>query len=135
MNIHITENWIKNYKKLKPNKKKCYQSNQVLFNQKTYFPVLISISTTLFRSSRSEVFCKKGVPRNFAKFTRKHLYQSPFCNNGAGLTPKTLLKKRLWHRFSCEFGKYLRTSFLQNSFGGCFCSFIGKGKIIKQSLL
>ena len=25
------------------------------------------------RSSRPEVFCKKGVLRNFAKFTRKHL--------------------------------------------------------------
>ena len=24
----------------------------------------------LFRSSRPEVFCKKGVPRNFAKFTK-----------------------------------------------------------------
>ena len=26
-----------------------------------------------------EVFCKKGVLKNFAKFTRKHLCQSPFC--------------------------------------------------------
>ena len=29
-----------------------------------------------FRSSRPEVFCRKGVPRNFAKFTGKHLRQS-----------------------------------------------------------
>ena len=28
------------------------------------------------RSSRPEVFCKKGVLRNFTKFTRKHLCQS-----------------------------------------------------------
>ena len=31
-----------------------------------------------FRSSRPGVFCKKGVLRNFAKFTAKHLCQSLF---------------------------------------------------------
>ena len=31
-----------------------------------------------FRSSRPEVFCEKGVLRNFAKFTGKYLYQSLF---------------------------------------------------------
>ena len=30
------------------------------------------------RSSRPAVFCKKGVIRNFAKFTGKHLCQSLF---------------------------------------------------------
>ena len=35
--------------------------------------------------------------------------------------PATLLKKRLWHRcFPVNFAKFLRTSFLQNTFGGCF---------------
>ena len=33
-----------------------------------------------FRSSRPEVFCEKGVLRNFAKFTGKHLCQSLFYN-------------------------------------------------------
>ena len=37
------------------------------------------------RSSRPEVFCKKGVLRNFTKFTGKHLYQSLFFNKVAGL--------------------------------------------------
>ena len=32
------------------------------------------------RSSPPEVFCKKGVLRNFTKFTGKHLCQSPFFN-------------------------------------------------------
>ena len=32
------------------------------------------------RSSCPEVFCKKGVLRNFEKFTRKHLYQRLFLN-------------------------------------------------------
>ena len=40
------------------------------------------------RSSRPEVFCKKGILRNFAKFTGKHLCQSIFF---AGLRPATLL--------------------------------------------
>ena len=36
------------------------------------------------RSSRPEVFCKKGVLRNFAKFTGKHLCQILFFNKVAG---------------------------------------------------
>ena len=50
----------------------------VYYHQKLPFGVI-------FRSSRPEVFCKKGVLRNFAKFTGKHL-----CQNLS-----TLLKKRL----------------------------------------
>ena len=38
-----------------------------------------------FRSSRPEVFCKKGVLRDFAKFTGKHLCHSLFFNKVAGL--------------------------------------------------
>ena len=37
-----------------------------------------------FRSSRSEVFRKIGVLRNFAKFTGKHLRKSVFLNKVAG---------------------------------------------------
>ena len=32
----------------------------------------------IYRSSRPEVFCEKGVLRNFAKFTGQHLCQSLF---------------------------------------------------------
>ena len=36
--------------------------------------------------------------------------------------PSTLLKKSLWHRcFPVNYAKFLRTPFLQNSSGGCFC--------------
>ena len=67
----------------------------------------------IFRSNRPEVFCKKGVLRKFAKFTRKHLCQSLFFNKVAGLRSTTLLKKRLQHRFfPLNFSKFLRTSFL-----------------------
>ena len=51
-----------------------------------------------FRSSRPEMFCKKGVLRNFVQFTGKHLCQSLFFNKFAGLRPAILLKKRLLHR-------------------------------------
>ena len=57
-----------------------------------------------FRSTRPEMFCKKGVLRNFANFTRKHLSQSLFLNKVAGISPAQV--------FSCEFCKFLRTPFL-----------------------
>ena len=64
------------------------------------------------RSSLPEVFCKKGVLRNFAKFTGKHLCQSFIFNKVTGLGSATLLKERFWHRcFPINFAKFLRTSF------------------------
>ena len=79
------------------------------------------IQSTNDRNSRPEVFCKKVVLRNFAKFTGKHLCQSLFFNKVAGLKSPTLLKKRLWHRcFPVNFAKFLRTPFLQNTSDGCF---------------
>ena len=55
-------------------------------------------------SSYPEVPCKKGVLKNFAKFTGKQLRQ------GLSLRPATLLKKRLWHKcFAVNFVKFLKT--------------------------
>ena len=69
-------------------------------------------SGCLDRSSRPEVFCIRGVLRNFTKFTGKHLCQTFLFNNVAGLRPATLLKKRLWRRcFPVNFVKFLRTPF------------------------
>ena len=48
-----------------------------------------------FRSSHRRCSVRKGVLKNFAKFTAKHLYQSLIFNKAAGLRPPTLLKKRL----------------------------------------
>ena len=76
------------------------------------------------RSSHQRCFVRKGVLRNFAKFTGRHLCQSFFLrleglfSKVAGLRPATLLKKRLWHRcFRENFAKFLRTPFLQNTSG------------------
>ena len=82
----------------------------------TYILDLPKIWIKKIRSSRQEVFCKKGVLRNFAKFTGKHLCQSLFLNKVAGLRSATLLKKKLWHRrLPVKFAKFLRTPFLQNT--------------------
>ena len=102
-----------------------------------------------FRSSRPEVFCKKSVLGNFAKFAGKHLCQSLFLNKVAGLVfscirtdlllkspysvgiqedtrAATLLKKRLWRRrFPVNFLKFPRTLFYRTTLGDCFWFFHG----------
>ena len=66
----------------------------------------VSIHLLLLRSNHLEVFCKKGVLWNFAKFTGKQLCQSLFFNKVAG--------NRLWHKcFTVNFAKFLRTPFLK----------------------
>ena len=63
----------------------------------------------------------KGVLRYFAKLTGKYLCQSLFFNKVTGLTPVTLLKKKLWYRcFPVNFVKFLTTPFLQNTSGPLF---------------
>ena len=54
------------------------------------------------RSSRPEVLFKKGVLRNFAKFTEKHLCQQA-CN--------FIKKESLAVVFSCEFCKICKNTF------------------------
>ena len=66
-------------------------------------------------AGRTEVFCKKGVLKNFAKLTRKHLCQSLLFNKVADMRPETcnFIKKRLCYRcFPLNFEKFPRTSFL-----------------------
>ena len=61
---------------------------------------------------------KKGVPENFTKLTGKYLCQGLVFNKVAGLRPASLLKKRFRHRcFTVSFVKFLRTPFLENTFG------------------
>ena len=82
--------------------------NLYRFNDQMYF-IMIRIS----RSSHREVFYKKCVLRNFAKFTGKHLCQGLFFHKVADHRPVTLLKRRFRHRcFPVNFAKFLRTFFL-----------------------
>ena len=75
----------------------------------------------------TEVFCKKDVLKNFAKFTGQHLYQSLFFNKVAVLRPSTLLKKRPWHRcFPVNFVNFLRTPFYKEHVRWLLLNFSGK---------
>ena len=77
-------------------------------------------------SGRLEVFCEKGVLRNFAKFTGNTCARVSFLIK-LQAAPATLLKKGLWHRcfpvcnfikketlaqvFSCEFCEISKNTF------------------------
>ena len=70
------------------------------------------------RSSHQRCSVINDVLRTFPKFTGKHLCKSLFFNKVAGHRPATLLEKKLWHKsFPVNFVKFLRTPFLQNTFG------------------
>ena len=78
----------------------------------------MKVQKRIFINSHRRCSVRKGVLKNFAKFTRKHLYQSLFFNEVTGLKSATLLKKRLWHKcFAVNFAKFPRTPFLKNTFG------------------
>ena len=75
-------------------------------------------STSLPRNSRPDVFCRKGVLRNFTKFTGKYLCQQSLFSIKLQTDACSLLKKRLWHRFfPVNLAKFLRTRFFTEHFG------------------
>ena len=61
------------------------------------------------RSSRPQLFCKKGVLQNFANF---HLCRSLFFNKIVGLRPPSynFIKKALALIFSSEFCKVFKST-------------------------
>ena len=75
----------------------------MLCKQSTKYKILPVLMNA--KSSRPEVFCKKVVLKNFAEFTGKHLCQSLFFNNVAGLSKGE-------RRFPVNFAKFLRTPIL-----------------------
>ena len=66
-----------------------------------------------YRSTRPDVFCKKGVLRNLGKFTGKRPCQNFYFNKVAGLACNFIKIETLAQVFSCEFAKFLRTPFLR----------------------
>ena len=72
-----------------------------------------------------EVSLRKGVPRNFKKFTGKHLCQSLHFNKVAGLACKLACNfikiETLTQVFSCEFSEISKnTIFKEIWLGNCF---------------
>ena len=64
------------------------------------------------------MFFKKGVLRNFAKFTGKHLCQRLFLNKVAGQRPKVcnfIKKESLAQVFSCEFCEISKNTFFHRT--------------------
>ena len=81
---------------------------------------------TFFRNSHQRCSIRKGVLRNLAEFTGKHLYQSLFFYKVADIRPATLFKKGdpgtgefLW--ILLNFKEHL---FHRRLLGDCFCFFV-----------
>ena len=86
--ICITKSYIKvgkknSFRDVNVNKTR---SKSLRFN----FYVVLQPAT---KSSRSQMFFKRGVLKGFSKFIGKHLYQSLPFNKAVGLKPATLFKK------------------------------------------
>ena len=82
-----------------------------------FVPMLpcISMVSSIFRSRQRRYSVKKGVLKNFANFTEKHLCHSLFFNKFAGFQAWNFIKKWLQHKcFPVNFAKFFRTPFLQN---------------------
>ena len=94
----------------------------------------------LYRCSCPEVFCKKGVLRNFAKFTGKRLCQGLFLiklhalSNFAKFTQKHLCQsliklqaEALAQVFSCEFCEICKNNFsYRTPLVAAFCLYRGE---------
>ena len=77
--------------------KRSFQGKGAIYSLKIYLWLTCSKRVGLwYRSSCPEVFCKKGVLRNFAKFTGKDLCLSLFFNKVAGLRTPFLIEHLQW---------------------------------------
>ena len=73
---------------------------------------------SMFKRNHPDMFFKKGVPKNLAKLTGKHLCWSHF------LKTANLLKKRLYYScFPVYLLKFSEHLFPQKTSRGCFCMF------------
>ena len=72
------------------------------------------VISRLFRSSHQRCSLRKGVPRNFAKFTGKHLCLRLFFNKVAGLRHQAcnfVKKESLAQVFFCQFCEISKNTF------------------------
>ena len=103
---------------------------------------LTNISSSIHekvRNSRPEVFYKKGVLRNFTKFTGKHLCQSLFFNKVAVLRLAALLKRdsgagvfgatcSIFHPSKKKCCKYFAGNFIRGAISENCCRNLTTGK-------
>ena len=66
------------------------------------------------KSSHPKLFYKKGLLKNFTKFTEKRLYPNLFFSKVASSKPETVLKKRLQHLLRTACSKTSVLEFLFN---------------------
>ena len=80
-----------------------------------------AVAEKIYGSSHRRYSIKKGVLKNFAKFTGKHLCRSLFFKKVASLRPTTFLfKKGFRHRrqvFSCEVYEIFKNTFFTDTSG------------------
>ena len=88
-----------------------------------------------YKSSCSQMFFKKGVLNNLAKFTEKYLCWSLLFNKVTGLRSVILLEQRLQHMcFPVNFAEFLRPPFSPKTSGGCFCEYASQFLATAESL-
>ena len=127
---------------LKINMSSCNKSFKQVLSFKSDISFIYTSDSTFFtylkfeasfwnsRSRRPEVFCKNGVLRNFAKFTRKHLCQRLFFNKVAAEACNFNKKETMPQVFSCEFCETSKNTFFhRNTAHGCF--WISKKMLLK----
>ena len=87
------------------------------------FKLFCTNPSTIFRSSHRRCCLRKAVLKNFVIFTAgKQLWWNLFFNKVVDLQGHNFIKKKLERRcFPKNLVKYLRTTFLPNTSGGCFC--------------
>ena len=108
--------------------KDCLKSNEnnvlmflIPLNKQTiYWGIFVKFGSNIIRSSPPQVFCKKGVLRNFTKFKGKQLCPESLLNKVAACD--FIKKETLAQVFSCEFYEISKKTFFPyNTSGGCFC--------------
>ena len=77
------------------------------------FETLKSLENVLSEAAVQRCSVKRGLLRNFAKFTGKHLCQSHFFNKVAVMRSAAFKKETLEQVFSCGFCEIIKNTFFR----------------------
>ena len=96
------------------------RTNELNLSQKSYSETSMKNKIFLLLFFQETIYCKYYRRQRCSQKSRKIDRKTPVPEPHFKI--KLTLKKRLWHRcFPVNVAKFLRTSFLQNTSGGCFC--------------